>query len=140
MKKHLVLLSLTTILAVTATWASAAGPAVLRIDIPFDFFLEDQLLPAGMYHFQMSYGMAPTASLLRVRSREGAGFFVLTIPGTVSGNPDQSSLRFNKYADKYFLSSVAINNYRADLRERKLEKELKAQIQNAQATILMASK
>jgi hypothetical protein len=140
MKKHLVFLSLISMFAVTMSLAYAAWEPAMRVNIPFDFYMGDQLMPAGMYHFQIGSGIAATASLIKVRELNGAGCFVLTTPASTAGNSDGSFLQFHKYGEKYFLSSIAIRNYRRNLSERTLEKELKAQDQGAQATILLASK
>jgi len=140
MKKHLVVLSLISMFAVTMSLAYAAGGAAMRVDIPFDFYMGDQLMPAGMYHFQIGSGIAATSALLKVRELNGAGYFVLTTPDSTAGNSDGNFLQFHKYGEKYFLSSIAIRNYKGNLSERTLERELKAQDQGAQATILLASK
>ncbi len=140
MKKRLVFLSLISMFAVMAGLAYAAGETSMRVDIPFDFYMGDQLMPSGMYHFQISSGVAANAGLLKVRELNGAGYFVLTTPDSTAGNSDEKFLQFHKYGEKYFLSSVAIRNYRGNLTERKLERELKAQDQDAQSTILLASR
>lgn len=140
MKRNLVLLSLAAILAVTAGLAYAGAGTAMRITVPFDFYLEDQLLPAGDYRIEMGSGFVPTASRVTIRAVDGTGIrILLTLSETGSGD-DSSYLKFNRYGERYFLSSVSIGDHKAKVKMYTLEKELRSQNQESQVTTLVAQK
>ena len=108
----------------------------MRINVPFDFYAGDQQLPAGEYTFSMESGLVATGSKVVVQSPNGEGlFFLMTRPGT---DETASRLLFNKYDNRYFLSSISIQGFKASVRITKLEKELRAQLPNPKNVILLA--
>jgi hypothetical protein len=140
MKKNLVLLSLVAALSLMAGFAYAGAGIVMRIDVPFDFYLEGQLLPAGQYQFEMDSGNFATAShvtLWSIGGRESR--MLVTRPGT-NATPGMDILRFNKYDDNYFLSSISIRGYKATLKMLKLERELRSQAEKARSVVTVAQK
>jgi len=140
MKKNLVLLSTVFVIALMATLSFAGAGIGMRINVPFDFYLEDQLLPTGDYSFQMDSGNYATGSHLVVWAEDGTGNTMLfTVPGT-RANAALNELRFNKYGDKYFLSTVSIGEHKATVKAFKLEKELRSQLNSTPATIRIAQK
>ena len=78
----------------------------LTVDIPFDFTLADQKLPAGKY----SVGRSNESSgdtVLQIRSIDGhstANRF--SIPIVAFKTKNRSELIFHRYGDQYFLSEV----------------------------------
>jgi hypothetical protein len=137
MKRTLVLLSFVAILTIMAVFACAGSAVVLRGDVPFDFYVENQMLPAGEYHFEMGSIGGATASTVTVRSRDGMVVaFVTTRPGS-NGNTIAGQLSFNHYSGKYFLSSVECPGYKADLRTTKHEKELMNQPETEQIALIL---
>jgi hypothetical protein len=114
--------------------------AEVRVNIPFDFYLEDQLLPTGDYRFQMDCGYHATGSQLVVWGTNGnVNKMLFTVPGT-RNNAGLSELSFNKYGDKYFLSTVSIGDHKATVKVFKLERELRSQLNNTPDTIRIAQK
>ena len=138
MKRNLVLLTLVAVLVVMASFASAGAGAAMRIHVPFNFYIQDQLLPAGDYRFEMGSGPSAVPSLVTVQDPDGTGMIMLTTPGGLDSDSDLSVLRFNQYGDKYFLSHVSIRGHKANVKMFNLEKELRSQYQNARATTLFA--
>jgi hypothetical protein len=140
MKRNLILWSVLTVFGLTASLAWAGAGAVMHVNVPFDFYLEDQLLPAGAYQFQMASGLDATGSLVTVRSADGNGIrIVATMPG-INANTAASQLRFNQYGGKCFLSSIAIQAHKANLKMLRLEKELRSQIEKAPVVTVIAQR
>jgi hypothetical protein len=137
MRNNLVILSLVAVCTLFAGFGFA-GQATMRISVPFDFYAGDQQLPAGEYTFQMGSPLAHTASVVTVRQKEGMGLCVLlTQPGTDTAD---AKLRFNKYGNKHFLSSVSIQGLKAGVRMIGLEKELRAQAGKDGNVVIIAQK
>jgi len=140
MRKNLVVLSLVAAFTLMASFGFAGSGTAMRITVPFDFYLEDQLLPAGDYRIEMGSGFVPTASMVTIRAVDGTGIrILLTLSETGSGD-DSSYLKFNRYGERYFLSSVSIGNNKAKVKMYTLEKELRSQNQESQVTTLVAQK
>jgi hypothetical protein len=140
MKKNLVILSMMVIFSLLAALAYAGAGVGMRINVPFDFYLDDQLIPTGEYSFAMDSNNHATASQVNLWSTQGAvKRMILTSPGTES-DQTVNQLSFNKYGDKYFLSTVSIGGHKATVKMFKLEKELRAQMDKKPATITVAQK
>ena len=104
--------------------AHAQAPA---FKVPFDFTVDNQVLPAGTY--QVSYNTAKTAILIRSQDDR---FHALTATHAADPSISDSKVIFTKYGDQYFLhevlcSAVAMN---VEIPTSKLEKQ--ARIQEAQ--------
>jgi len=140
MKRNLVVLSLAAALTVTVGLAYAGGATAMRIAVPFEFYVENQLLPAGEYDFRMGSGTHPTASIVTVRTSDGTGLRILLTRPEIEAGSDLSYLMFNHYGEKHFLSCVTIGAYKANLKMVTLEKELRSQIQPSRTITLIAQK
>jgi hypothetical protein len=139
MKKNIVLLGFVAVMAVVASTVFAGTVIHLNVEIPFAFYLEDQLLPAGEYIFEMgSVGIGRTASSVVVRTKDGAGIRILSTMGETNENDSFNGLHFNRYGDKTFLSNVAICSYKANVRSTSLEREVRTQIEKTDKVMLAA--
>jgi hypothetical protein len=77
------------------------------VHIPFDFSLNDRLLPAGTYSIEL---IAQTVLLIR----DSHGAFVtsvMTIPAGTREIPQKSQIVFTRYGDEYFLSRAFFAGY-----------------------------
>ena len=96
---------LTTILALTLMGGAllvAQNPAKNVAEVPFDFQIKDQTLPAGMYSVSQT---SPTG-MLQIRN-EGTGEAILTLaPIREEGKSSVGKLVFRCYGDRYFLAWV----------------------------------
>jgi len=137
MRKNLVLLGVIAVLVGMASLMFAGTEAGMRVTIPFDFYVNDQLLPAGEYVFNMGIVGPATASCVVVRSKDDTEIRLLTTIPDVNANPTVASLQFNRYGDKHFLTSVAIRSYKATLKMTGLERELIAQFQKEPTALAM---
>ena len=141
MKKYLVLLSVMTVFGLMASFTYAGAGVGMRINVPFDFYLDDQLFPNGEYSFEMDSGNYATGSHVVIWSTKGTdNRMLLASPGT-DWSTSLNQLSFNKYGKKYFLSTVLIGGHKATLKMFKLEKELRSQMdQNPKTIITIAQK
>jgi hypothetical protein len=138
MKKNLVILSFVVVFGMMAGFAFAGEN--MRIDVPFAFYVDDQLCPAGEYRFDMNQGNHATGSLVNVSApKEGDNRILMANAGT-DKNATANQLVFNKYGKKLFLSTVSINGHTATLRVLNLEKELRSQAEQGPAVITVAQK
>jgi hypothetical protein len=136
MKKNLVVLSLVAAFILMASFGFAGLRTAMRVTIPFDFYAENQKLPAGEYTFEMTSGMLPSGSIVTIRSLKGRAICTLiTRPGTELVD---AKLLFNKYGNTHFLSTVSIEGFKASVRMQNLEKELRAQLRNQVNVVAIA--
>jgi len=90
------------LLALLAT-GSAFGQQGMTFDVPFEFRVGTSVMPAGEYKVTQSLNSGLTDIAC-----EACKVDVRVLSHTGGGNnaPNQSRLVFNKYGDRYFLSSV----------------------------------
>lgn len=133
MKKQILIaftkLCLTVLLTFAAVAAARAQSSTIRADIPFDFNIAGETLPAGTYIIgRLSPGAAET---LLIRNRAGkASAIQFTSPVQASVAPAQAKLIFHRYGNSYFLAEVWTDGDDIGRRllksrsERKFEREL----------------
>ena len=103
-KKALAIASVVVLsMAVAAVSARAQAGFVLAANIPFDFVVGKQTLPAGEYRIEQLSGR----SVLLIRSTDGhTSTVVMTMPALANDWQSESKLVFNRYGDQYFLSQI----------------------------------
>ena len=138
MKKNLVVLSFVIVFGMLASLAFAGEN--MRINVPFAFYMGDQLFPAGEYRFDMNHGNYATGSFVNVWAPKGADNSLLMTAAGTDKNSIANQLAFNKYGQKFFLSTVSINGYKATLKMVDLERELRSQAVQAPGVITVAQK
>lgn len=137
MKNNLVL-SFMAVFALTAGFAFAGGQIAMHVNVPFDFYAAGQQFASGEYSFEMTSGLNPTASMVTVRAKDGQVVCLLATQAGNEGMPLTNLLRFNEYGDRHFLSSVSIQGFNAGVQPQKMERELKAQMEKEQKTVIVA--
>ena len=138
MKKNLVVLSFVVLFSMMASFAFAG--VEMRINVPFAFYLGEQLFPAGEYRFDMNHGNYATAAFVNVWAPKDADNRLLMTTAGTDKNTTANQLVFNKYGQKLFLSTVSINGYKATLKVLNLERELRSQAEQAPDVITVAQK
>ena len=99
MKRITVLAFLTAaLISMGSAYAHAQAPA---FQVPFDFTVDNQVLPAGTY--QVSYNTAKTAILIRSQDDR---FHALTAIHPADPSISDSEAVFTKYGNQYFLHEV----------------------------------
>lgn len=123
MKRQLVI-ALTTlgfVIMLTAATTSAQSSILLKVNIPFEFSVEGEQLPAGVY----TVTKGPGGSLL-IRSVDCHSFKIFRAIHREARRLEDSSLIFNKYGNEYFLSTILVhgtdNGY--ELFKSRYEKDL----------------
>ena len=138
MKRNIIFLSLVAVLVVTMSLAYGGVKGSMSISIPFEFYVQDQLMPAGEYRFEIgSVAMSPVVAV-RTSEGEGIRFLLTRLEANTISNP--SYLRFNQYDEKRFLSSVSIGDSKARVSMSKLERELQIAKKVSQTETLIAQK
>jgi hypothetical protein len=103
MKKHLLSFAALGLLMVSGS--AFAQTVNLKADIPFDFVVNQQVMPKGQYTVK-SIGTDGSAAL-RLAATDGPAAATLVIHGCEALNaPSQSKLVFHRYGDSYFLAQI----------------------------------
>ena len=124
MKRNLILMSVLAVLFAATSPAFAGIFNEVRIYVPFNFYLEEELLPAGNYTFNL--GQATDSSII-IRSADGKAVKLLMTKQDTGSKSRKAYLHFGHYGDRYFLSSVVISGKKANLTSTAVEAELWAQ-------------
>jgi len=117
MKNLFAFLSCAVILAVMATVATAGSAIVLRGEIPFDFHVGNQVVPAGEYYFEMGRVGDATTSSVTLTTKDGKMVALTLTRDGVRKEKASSQVNFYIYEGEYFLSSVECPGYKADLKK-----------------------
>jgi len=143
MKKTALFGILVVSLFVLVAGAPARSAAALHVNVPFDFYVGKDLLPAGEYKFEMG-AITPfsgKSSSILVRSQDGTPVTgIFTMPGSDPRSFTDDHLHFNRYGSNYFLAKVECLEFQADLRPTAIEKELRAQMGKAKDAVLVAQR
>jgi len=90
-------------MAIVAVSARAQASSPLLANIPFQFVVRDQTLPAGEYRIEQ----LSSNSVLLIRSTDGhTSTIVMTMAALANDWQSESKLVFNRYGDQYFLSQI----------------------------------
>jgi len=91
-------------LATTLVSANAQSTSTVRADIPFDFIVGDQTLPAGKY---MVNSATSDGHALNIRTREGKSLaLVLTHEAAQHSQKRIARMVFHRHGQQYFLAEV----------------------------------
>jgi hypothetical protein len=94
------MLSLFVTLAAGSVYAQSAMR--LKVNIPFEFSVGNEALPAGEYTVRQRF-----QGHLVIQSADGSATKTFpTIGARASKTPNKSSLVFHRYGDEYFLSRI----------------------------------
>ena len=93
-------------LAKTAEAQSVNGVS-MRANIPFEFSVGDNLLPAGEYRIQQ---VNPSSDLavLQIANANGNARVLVRVRSMRADNTSRTGLVFNRYGSSYFLSTLSI--------------------------------
>lgn len=136
MKTHLLR---TSLLAVVAAVSVHAQNSNFRVNIPFDFIVGSQTLPAGQY----SVGVPTITGVVSINcvDHKGASVMIGTMPQSAVGAQNEEKLVFHRYTNTYFLAQVwAGGSYGRKLPTTKAEDELAAQRPNPNDITVVASR
>jgi hypothetical protein len=98
----------------------AGAQDAVRVQVPFDFHVSGQTLPAGTYRVERVFPR--DNALLQIVPAQGGAVSFLTIP---AGTPHPgTALSFHRYGDSYFLSGVTTSSGNFTLHRSKEERQL----------------
>ncbi len=103
MKKHGVAVLAALAVLVALTMPSFAQHAeLMKIDVPFNFIVENQRMPEGSYTIQPSRN-----GTVLIRSVDGKfTSTVLSLPAPLAETATESQVVFYRYGDHYFLAQL----------------------------------
>lgn len=106
--KVIAAVAVVSLLTVGLAGLAQAQSTGLRVYIPFEFTVGDTVLPAGTYEVWRN----GTSESISISDRTGHSAFTLTNSiRNRSGNPEESSLVFNVYGNRYFLGEIRWGGY-----------------------------
>ncbi len=105
-----------------AAQAQTGGYAQVRADIPFQFQVGNQTLPAGEYIVrQLNTNSA--AATLQISRKDGSARAIVNMIGSMGDAPATTTLRFRRYGNQYYFAEVWINGEKNGLRAPKSKAE-----------------
>lgn len=133
------------LLVAVTLFAVLAGPAVfaqsstvVKMDVPFEFRVGGQSLPAGEYCI-----VPKSPTLINVRSKDGhQSAIALTNAVQATRTSNDGKLVFNRYGNLYFLAQVwnPGEDVGRKVIQSKVEQEVAAVSPSTEMTILIAGK
>ena len=125
MKKSLVVFFAMAAVILGLSVAAESAPR-MKVNIPFDFYLGDQMLPAGEYMIEMPnlINATATGSIVVVRSEDGSVYHCIP---AMTGNYARNyayQVTFHRYGGTYFFAKVQNSTFVSTLPPTRAEKEL----------------
>ena len=140
MKRYGILMLMLGAMLLPGVANAQTGQSAIKADVPFDFTVDNQTIPAGACQVR-SEGQAGTTLLIDNADAKASAF--VTPLRTQTLNPSERTvLVFHKYGDRYFLARIDRSGSDAgyQMRETGVEKELRAQHKIAGEEIKLAAK
>lgn len=91
-----------------AVFANAQSNSQIAVNIPFDFYVQNQKMPAGDYRIE-SISPQSNQPFLIFRQKDGkatAIILAITAKSNFDDKKSQITLNFSRYDDYYFLSEI----------------------------------
>ncbi len=124
--KRITALALLAIANFAMVGTSYAQSNMVRVNVPFDFTVGKQLLPAGTYTIK-----AESSGLIAIKNHDKP-ITVLTIAEQDGArSPNGGKLIFHRYGDQYFLSEILCDWADMDVKVRPSKTEKRVQLQQA---------
>jgi len=136
MKSNLVRVSILVLGAAGAAFAQT--PHTVRADIPFDFAVAGETMPAGHYEIDTR-----SAAMIVVRgANSGRTAIVNTADARTLDRQQEARLVFHRYGDQYFLHQVWTTDLNAgrELPQTRKERSLAKGPSNAKRVVIAASR
>jgi len=119
-RKSLIMASLLGLTFVWAGMVSASPVVTVRVDVPFAFSVNNQVLPAGSYEIVQN----DNTSMLTIRNQSDRKSTIFGVSTTEERRvPAEAKLVFKRYGDQYFLSQVWTLDSGRDVRKSRSERE-----------------
>ena len=102
MKRIMLQLTAGVLMLLATTGLTAAQDTAMSFKVPFDFYVGEQLLPAGEYTVKR---IVPGVLVLRITSKNQNAITINIIP-ILGKSSAKERLTFNRYENDYFLSEL----------------------------------
>jgi opacity protein-like surface antigen len=113
--------------ALISMGSARAHAQVVRFNIPFDFVVQNQVLPAG------TYGVSQAGSKVILIRNEKGNFHAFTTTYAAEGRPGgDGMLVFNQYGKQYFLHEVLCSETDMNLTVPSSKLEKRVRVEEAQ--------
>jgi hypothetical protein len=93
------------VVGLSSAKAQTSGPTILRVDIPFDFTVGNQTLPAGEYRVTC-LNSASDLKVLQLREKAGRVTMLVRTSSVIGKTHDNATLVFNRYGEQYFFAQA----------------------------------
>jgi hypothetical protein len=101
MKHTKVLVAMVALISMITPYAVAEISTMMRVTVPFDFYIGEQKLPAGKYIV-----IRKANSFVQITDNESHNAVFVTFGTTNKSKNLSPELVFSRYADEYFLSEL----------------------------------
>jgi hypothetical protein len=119
-RKSLIMASLLGLTIVWAGLVSASPIVTVRVDVPFAFSVNNQVLPAGSYEIVQN----DNTTMLTIRNQSDRKSTIFGVSTAEERRvPAEAKLVFKRYGDQYFLSQVWTRDSGRDVRKSKSERD-----------------
>src|SRR5262245_7362611 len=135
LKTMAVILGLVAVAGASVAQAQIIGR--LKSNIPFSFYVQNRLMPAGDYAI---VELNPGSGLMEIRSDDGkSAAMFLTIDKQEKDTRTPSELIFHKYGDEVFLSEIVEQGEMngAEVVKSKMEKRLEKAVRDKEVAITL---
>lgn len=96
---------LLTVAGLSTAKAQTSGATQLIANIPFEFSVGNQTLPAGEYAVRCT-NPASDMKVLQLRSSDGSASVMVRTNSVIGKTQDDAKLVFNRYGDHYFFAQA----------------------------------
>jgi len=112
---------LSTIAGALLALPVCAQEGAFEANVPFQFTIGGETMPAGQYHFELLAGMR--AELI---GSQGETAFVQATPYKMASEAEAPSLVFRRYGNRYFLSRISDGSASREVPMSSEERELRS--------------
>jgi hypothetical protein len=124
--KRITAIALLAIANFAMAGTSFAQSKMVRANVPFDFTVGKQLLPAGTYTIKEE-----SSGLIAIRNHDKPITVLTIVDQDGARSPNGGKLKFHRYGDQYFLSEILCDWADMDVAVRPSKTEKRVQLQQA---------
>jgi hypothetical protein len=102
------ILLLIVLMFTSGTLVNAQSNRQIAVHVPFDFYVQNQKMPAGDYVIESASPRSAQSTLIFREKNGKSKKILMTIPIEINilRNPSDPTLLFNRYKNEYFLAEI----------------------------------
>jgi hypothetical protein len=120
------LLAIANLVMAGTSFAQSEG---VQANVPFDFTVDNQVLPAGTYRIQTK-----SPGLIMIRNHDKPVSVLTLVHPDEAKSPNGGKLIFHKYGDHYFLSEILADSASMNVELHTSKTEKRVRLQQAMVT------